>query len=132
MKNRLIKITLYNVFWYLALIPNFILRNFLLTFYKSNKKKMKKLLIMLMIFPLIGIAESKNYLLETSNANQIITYSEENTKQLFFNRNIYAEKLLQKLKKNELKVQKHRFLIKWRKIHCELKLSVLLVFQLLL
>ena len=65
---------------------------------------MKNLLIVLLFIPLIGFTESKDYLLQISNANQIITYSIKNTKKVSFNKNVYANKLLEKLHVIDVKI----------------------------
>ena len=58
---------------------------------------MKKLIVILLFFPIIGYTNSNDYLLQLSNTNQMITYLSDNTKKVTFNKRLYKNKLLEKL-----------------------------------
>jgi len=57
---------------------------------------MKKILFILLSLPLIVYGQSKDDLFQTSNTNKQFTLSKDNTRKVFFNREIYESKLLKK------------------------------------
>jgi len=65
---------------------------------------MKNLLFILLFFPIIGYTNSNDYLLQLSNTNQVVTYLSNNTKKVTFNKQLYKNKLLEKLHVLDVKV----------------------------
>ena len=65
---------------------------------------MKKLIFILLFFPIIGYTNSNDYLLQLSNTNQMVTYLSDNTKKVTFNKQLYKNKLLEKLHVLDVKV----------------------------